>query len=452
MSEKRVPSAVETEYALLGTMLFDTKATRMAIDAGLEEEDFYLEANRIVFRVLYELDSNSKEITRAAVVNKLNDLGVYEKIGGNKYIANLVSAGNISDNITEYVGILRDKTMARRMIRAAEKIVKDGYNGEIEIEDYLDEAEKSVLGVSRSRRTEDFIDSITLTDTTIQKIQKMSELKTDVTGVRTGIVYLDKLVHGLQPGSLNILAARSSMGKTAFAINIAVNVAANEPNKAVAIFSLEQPAEQMELRILSKVSKVSSDKLWTGQGMRNDDWNKLYDAAARLKKSNNIYVTDIPAQKMPDIYSKCRKLHAEKGISLIVVDYLGLIGGGKGASVQEITADHSRNMKALARELNVPVLLLVQVSRKAEERPDKRPMLSDLRDSGAIEQDADVVIMLYREAYYDKGEIKEQARETGQEKLEVNVAKNRNGMTDRFDVIFENRTLSIFNITNKEEA
>lgn len=442
---KTLPSAIETEYAVLGTMLVYPDASRSALDAGLEEGDFFLENNRSVFLAIYDLDDKGKEVSANSVINKLREMGLFERVGGNEFIASLSKASTSIYDIVEYVEILHDKAMMRRMIKAAEKIVSDGYEGKTEITEYLDEAERGVLSVSRSRRSEEFIDSISLADSTIKKIQTLAENKTDITGMKTGFTELDKTLHGLQRGSLNILAARPSMGKTALAINLAVNVAAFKPKNAVAIFSLEQPAEQIEMRILSQISRINNNKLHTGQGLRNEDWNRLYEAASRLKTSNNIFISDSPLQKMSDIFSKCRRLQAERGLSLIVVDYIGLLSGGRGSSTQEIIADYSRNLKALARELDVPVLALSQLSRKVEERPDKRPMMSDLRDSGAIEQDADVVMLLYRDAYYNKA-AKEEAEKSGQEKLEINIAKHRNGNTKTFEVVFENNTFAIFNL------
>ena len=449
-NSRKLPNAIDIEYAVLGTMIVYPGAARTAFDAGLEKDDFFAENNKAVFEVIEELNKNSKEISSASVRNIVSTAGLFEKLGGNQYFTSLVSASTSIYDIVEYVEVLRDKAMMRRMIQAAEKIVSDGYTGKLNVTDYLDESERSVLKVSRSRRTEEFIDSISLVDNTLEKIRKLSEQNTDITGVRTSITCLDQMLHGLQKGSLNILAARPSMGKTAFALNLAVNVAANEPNGAVAIFSLEQPAEQIELRILAMLSRINNKKLNTGQGMRTEDWNRLYETASRLKKSNNIYISDSPIQKMPEIFSKCRRLQAEKGLSLIVVDYIGLLSGGRGASTQEMIADYSRSLKALARELDVPVLALSQLSRKVEERPDKRPMMSDLRDSGAIEQDADVVMLLYREAYY-KEELREKAAEQGQEKLEINVAKHRNGATGKFEVVFANNTFAIYNLNNSAQ-
>lgn len=446
-NSRKLPNAVDIEYAVLGTMIVYPGAARTAFDAGLERDDFFLESNRVVFDVIEELDNNSKEISSTSVRSRVSDKGLFDKVGGNQYFTSLASASTSIYDIVEYVELLHDKAMMRKMIQAAEKIVSDGYAGNIDVTDYLDDSEKSILGVSRSRRAEEFIDSASLVDSTLEKIRILSEQNTDITGVRTSITYLDKMLHGMQKGSLNILAARPSMGKTALALNIAVNVAANEPKGSVAIFSLEQPAEQIELRILAMLSQIDNNKLFSGQGMRTEDWNRLYETASRLKKSNNIYISDSPLQKMSEVFSKCRRLQAEKGLSLVVVDYIGLLSGGRGASTQEIIADYSRGLKALARELDVPVLALSQLSRKVEERPDKRPMLSDLRDSGAIEQDADVVMLLYREAYY-KEELREMANQNGQEKLEINVAKHRNGATGKFEVVFANKTFAIYNLSN----
>ena len=285
----------------------------------------------------------------------------------------------------------------------------------------------------------------------MKNIEEYSKSDTDITGLKTGLTDLDHLLHGLQRGDLIILAARPSMGKTAVALNLAMNVAKNQPDEAVAVFSLEMPAEQLQLRILSAKSRVEGDKVRTGKYMSSEDWSKLYESAAQLKRLRNIYIDEKSNNKIAEIFSKCRRLKSEHGLSLVVLDYIQLLSDrsrSNGSREQEV-AEYSRALKSLARELEVPVIALSQLSRNVESRPDKRPMLSDLRESGAIEQDADVVMLLYRDSYYNE-EKRTEANETGYEKLEINVAKHRNGAIDRLEVVFEKNTNAIFNLTTKE--
>jgi replicative DNA helicase len=336
------------------------------------------------------------------------------------------------------------------MIEAAEKIAADGLEGQTDIDAYLDEAEKDILNVSRNRKAGNFKTSSELMTSVLDQISKMSANSSDITGMKTGLNDLDHVTHGLQRGDMLVLAARPSMGKTAVALNLAMNVAAYQPKGAVAIFSLEMAAEQLAMRLLSAKSHVQGDKLKTGR-LSNEEWNQINEAAGDLK-TEQIYIDDTPGVKVPEIFSKCRKLQAEHGLNLVMIDYIQLItGSSRGGEVnrQQEVSDISRSLKALARELNVPVLALSQLSRTVEQRENKKPMLSDLRESGAIEQDADIVMMLYRESYYDEA-AKEKANENGSERLEINIAKHRNGSTGKINVAFEAATNALYNIENSQ--
>ena len=480
---RQLPSAPEAEASLLGTMLVYPASTRIAMEEGLSEDDFFVEANRKIFRVASDLYNSGQQIDLTTVYTRLNDLNLLNETGGIEYLTKLSDASVTSYNTKSYVELIRDKAIARKMIETAEKIAEDGFENSSDIDAYLDDAEKSVLDISRNRKTAEFrtpqdvmravmervqMMSENKSDITGYKtgfvaldhrlhgfqkgerVQMMSENKSDITGYKTGFVALDHRLHGFQKGDLVILAARPAMGKTAVALNLAMNVATYNQPGAVAIFSLEMPAEQLGMRLLSARSHVPGDNIKTGR-LSNDEWNAVNEAAADLGKLP-VYIDDTSMIKIPEIFSKCRRLQAEHGLNLVLIDYIQLItGSGKrGDNRQQEVSDISRSLKALARELSVPVIALSQLSRTVEQREDKHPMLSDLRESGAIEQDADIVLMLYREAYY-KDEAKEAAQESGSEKLEINIAKHRNGSTGRVIVAFEGATNALYNIQNDND-
>ena len=450
MSGKReMPSALDAEASLLGTMLL-YGATQTAIEEGLEEEDFYNEVNQKIFRGIRDLYDHGQHVDLTTVTTWLTDMNMLEAVGGSMYLTELTEAAITSAMTRTYVKLVHDKAIMRRMIRAAEQIAADGYEGQTDIDQYLDECEKSVLSVSRDRKAGEFKKSADLMNDAVATIRMMEANHSDVTGLRTGFVDLDHMTHGLQNGDLIILAARPSIGKTAVALNLAEHVASTNPRGAVAIFSLEMTAEQLSMRFLSMKSKVESGKLRTGR-LRQDEWNQVTEAASDLK-AEKIYIDDKPGIKVSEIFSKCRRLKNEVGLSLILIDYLQLIeGSGKRSSDnrQQEISEISRNLKGLAREMEVPVIALSQLSRSVEQRENKRPILSDLRESGSIEQDADIVMMLYRESYYDD-KLKEAVKESGTERLEINIAKQRNGAIGRIFLGFEAATNALFTIQTAE--
>ena len=445
-----LPSAPEAEASLLGTMMVYPNAARLAMEDGLEEDDFFSDANRRVFIACKSLYDQGSPIDPATVSTRMTDLNTLEQSGGIQYLLALTDAAVTSANTKNYVTMIRDKAIMRKMIEAAQKIADDGFEGQTDINDYLDQSEKSILNISRNRKAGEFKDSSMLMSEVISTIEKMADNKSDITGMKTGLKDLDHTLHGLQRGDMIIVAARPSMGKTAVALNLAMNVASYQPDQAVAIFSLEMGAEQLAMRLLSARSRIEGDKLKTGR-LTNEEWNQINEAAADLKASQ-IYIDDTPGIKMPEIYSKCRRLAADHGLSLVMIDYIQLVtgtGGRAGESRQQEVSDISRALKGLARELNVPVIALSQLSRTVEQRENKHPMLSDLRESGAIEQDADVVMMLYRESYYDE-KAKAAADESGSERLEINIAKHRNGATRKVYVAFVGATNALYNIENNQ--
>lgn len=447
---RQLPSALEAEASLLGTMMIYPSAARVAMEEGLQEDDFFSEPNKRIFAAMVEMYKAGKAIDITTVSTWLSDKNALDNVGGLSYLTDLTNAAVTSANTRSYISLIQDKAVMRNMIAAAEEIAQAGFDGQTDINEYLDQSEKEILNVSRNRRAGGFKTSPELMNEALDNIRKMADSHSDITGMKTGFNEMDHTLHGLQRGDFIVLAARPAMGKTAVALNLAMNVAAYQPNEAVAIFSLEMSAEQLAMRLLSAKSRIQADKLKTGR-LSDEEWNTLNEAAGDLKAAN-IYIDDTPGIKMPEIFSKCRRLQAEHGLSLVLVDYIQLITGSgrtNGENRQQEVSDISRSLKGLARELKVPVLALSQLSRSVEQRENKRPMLSDLRESGAIEQDADIVMMLYRESYYDE-KAKEAADASGSERLEINVAKHRNGATRKLYLAFEAATNALYNIANME--
>ncbi len=433
--DRQLPSAPEAEASLLGTMMVYPGSARLAIEEGLMGDDFFIEANRNIYNAAYNLYREGSPIDLTTVSTRLTDLNLLEKSGGITYLTELLDAAVTSYNTKNYVNMIREKSLMRKMIDAAEKIIDEGMNGQPDVDEYLDASEKAIMEVSHNRHGGEFVSTPVLMNTVLANIHKMADAHSNVTGMKTGYDALDNTLHGFQPGDLIIIAARPSMGKTAVSLNLAMNVAMYQPEQAVAIFSLEMGAESLGMRLLSAKSQIRADALKTGQ-LSDTDWNRVNEAAGELRAAK-IYIDDNPMCKVADIASKCRRLQAEQGLSLIMIDYIQLITGDRkstGENRQQEVSDISRRLKALARELEVPVIALSQLSRGVEQRQDKKPMLSDLRESGAIEQDADLVMFLYREDYYEKKELDEQANTV---EVELILAKHRNGPTGTVKLIFE---------------
>lgn len=442
-----MPSAPEAEASLLGTMMVYPNAARTGMEEGLSEEDFFVDVNRRIFTAVSSLYHEGSPVDLTTVSTRLKDLGQLDLVGGYAYLTSLTDAAVTSANTKHYVALIHDKAVLRKLIETAQTIVEEGTSGQPDINEYLDQSEKAILDISRNRRVSEFKGSPELMTAVLNNIQKMSDNHSDITGLKTGFRDLDHTTHGFQKGDLIILAARPSMGKTAVALNLALNVASYQPKQAVAIFSLEMAAEQLAMRLLSARSRVEGDKLKTGY-LSNEEWNRVNEAAGELKMLK-LYIDDTPGVKTSDIFSKCRRLQADQGLSLVVIDYIQLITGNTGGrnevNRQQEVSEISRNLKALARELEIPVIALSQLSRTVEQRENKRPQLSDLRESGAIEQDADIVMMLYRESYYNQ-EMKDSLDPNASEPIEINIAKHRNGATRRINVAFEASTNALMNI------
>ncbi|MDF9824789.1 replicative DNA helicase [Breznakia sp. PF5-3] len=437
---RELPHNNEAEQAILGALLIYPKVSQTVYDQDLSKDDFYLEAHKRIFDVMVTLMEEGKPIDPTSIISKLQDREELALVGGADYILLLSDSAVTSANVNYYIEIVKNKADARRLIETAERIAEEGFDTSNELDVLLDEAEKQILYVTRNRRVNDFQNSSTVVSNVMNEISELQKSKDGITGVKTGFRRLDEITNGLQRGDLIILAARPSVGKTAFALNLGLRASKNNKktsNGAVAIFSLEMPAEQLMKRMLSAQSEVEGNKLRNGQ-LNNDEMNKLYEAATKLTGCK-LYIDDSSSIKMAEIFSKCRKLKAEEGLDLVVIDYLQLIeGSGRRSSDsrQQEVSEISRSLKMLARELSVPVIALSQLSRSVEQRAgDKRPMLSDLRESGAIEQDADIVMFLYREDYHNTNT--EEREKEDEVQVEVSLQKHRNGATGTFELSFK---------------
>ncbi|MFD1672066.1 replicative DNA helicase [Agrilactobacillus yilanensis] len=395
------PQDNEAEQSVLGAVFLSTDALAEAM-AYLVPEDFYKKANQLIFQVMLDLNDRSEGIDTVTIKNMLESRNQLEDIGGIGYLAELAVAVPTAANVSYYAKIVKDKAMTRQLINVATKIVAKGYEGDELVADLLDDAEKDILAVSEQRGNTGFRQLKDILPESLAHIDELAKGNQDITGLPTGYRELDKITAGLHEDELIILAARPGVGKTAFALNIAQNIGTKTDN-TIALFSLEMGAEQLVNRMLCAEGSIESNHLRTGQ-LTDEEWNNLIVAMGSLSQAS-IYIDDTPGVKMAEIRAKCRRLAKESGnLGLIVIDYLQLIeGSGQENRQQEVSAI-SRQLKKLAKELHVPVIALSQLSRGVEQRQDKRPVLSDIRESGSIEQDADIVAFLYRDDYYRDSE------------------------------------------------
>ena len=407
------------EQAVLGSMFLDREAASVALEV-LTGEDFYRPDHRIVFEAADTLYRSGAPIDIVTVKNKLEEQGLFEQVGGVPFLAALSTAVGSSVNVRHYADIVEQRALLRNLIRVAGEISQKSYEGKESVDSIMNMAEKGIFDIMQKRHSEQFHHIRDIAVTSIEKIEDIYRSKGKLTGVETGFIDFDAKTAGLQKSDLVLLAARPSMGKTAFALNIAQN-AAIRGNVPTAIFSLEMSREQLVNRMLCSEAMLDAQKLRTGE-LEDEDWSTLIQSMGPLSQAP-IYIDDTPGITPMEIRSKCRRLKVEKGLGLIVIDYLQLMSGnGRTDSRQQEISEISRSLKAIAREMDAPVIALSQLSRACEQRADHRPMLSDLRESGAIEQDADVVAFLYRDEYYfPDTEKKNQA--------ELIIAKQRNGPT-----------------------
>ena len=442
LAQRLPPQSLEAEASVLGGILLENEALNRVLEV-IREGDFYRESHRTIFSALLELYERSEPadlITLSEVLKKREEL---EAIGGIEYLNSLVNSVPTAANITYYAKIVKEKSILRKLINRATEIISQGYADSGDVDEFLDRAERSIFEISEDRVRPSFYPIKDIIKSSFKTIEKLYEKRQLITGVPTGFKKLDELTSGLQPSDLIIVAGRPSMGKTAFALNIAQH-AAIQGGTPSAIFSLEMAKEQLALRMLCSEAKVDAHRL-RGGFLGEADWPKLTRAAGNLSEAP-IFIDDTPGLTALEMRAKSRRLKAEKKLGLVIVDYLQLMRGRAASDnrEQEIS-DISRSLKALAKELTVPVIALSQLNRRVEERGDKRPQLADLRESGAIEQDADVIIFLYREEIYNRSE-------NNKGKAEIIIGKQRNGPTDKFELAFLDRYTCFENLSALSEG
>ncbi len=411
------PQNLEAEQSVLGSILLDNEAAYQVAEI-LQEDDFYRDSHKQIFRGILDLLDREEPADLVTLTNELKQKGNLDQVGGVSYLARVVEAVPTAANVEYYAKIVKDKSILRHVIHAATEIVTSGYQEAADVTDYLDRAEQAIFQVSEGRQKGGLTPISSVVKDSFKQIEQNYERKELITGLACGFKDLDKLTSGLQPSDLIIVAGRPSMGKTSFCLNIAEHVALHE-KETVAVFSLEMAREQLVSRMLCSEARIDSSRLRSGF-IDEVEWMRLTDAAGRLSESS-IYIDDQPGMSVFEMRAKARRLKAAKGLGLIVVDYLQLMKGvGKIESREREISDISRSLKAMAKELHVPVIALSQLNRGVESRNDKRPMMSDLRESGAIEQDADIIGFIYRDEVYNKD-----SPDAGI--AEFNVVKHRNG-------------------------
>ena len=421
------PHDVEAEQAVLGSMLTDKDAVISAIEV-LKEEDFYRTDNRSIYEAILNLYNRAEPIDIITVKAELESLGKFEQVGGLEYLASLPDKVPTTANAMKYIKIVEEKSTLRNLIKTANEIIELGYDPTEDVSDIMESAEKKIFNIMQNNDKKSYSPIKDILVDSFTQLEELYNRKQHITGVPSGFTELDYKTAGFHGSDLVLIAARPAMGKSAFALNIATN-AAVRANVPVVIFSLEMSKEQMVNRILCSEAMVDSNKVRTGK-LEEDDWTKLAGSIGPLSDAE-IYIDDTPGISVMEIRAKCRKLKLEKNIGMVVIDYLQLVQGSNkrnGSREQEIS-EISRSLKILAKELNVPVIALSQLSRAVEQRPDHRPMLSDLRESGAIEQDADIVMFLYRDDYYNQDSEKKDI-------AEVIIAKHRGGSLGTVDLLW----------------
>ena len=421
------PHDVEAEQAVLGSMLTDKDAVISAIEV-LKEDDFYRTDNKSIYEAIMNLYNRAEPIDIITVKAELESLGKFEQVGGLEYLASLPDKVPTTANAMKYIKIVEEKSTLRNLIKTANEIIELGYDPTEDVSDIMEGAEKKIFNIMQNNDKKSYAPIKDILVESFTQLEELYNRKQHITGVPSGFTELDYKTAGFHGSDLVLIAARPAMGKSAFALNIATN-AAVRANVPVAIFSLEMSKEQMVNRILCSEAMVDSNKVRTGK-LEEDDWTKLAGSIGPLSDAE-IYIDDTPGISVMEIRAKCRKLKLEKNIGMVVIDYLQLVQGSNkrnGSREQEIS-EISRSLKILAKELNVPVIALSQLSRAVEQRPDHRPMLSDLRESGAIEQDADIVMFLYRDDYYNKDSEKKDI-------AEVIIAKHRGGSLGTIELLW----------------
>lgn len=443
MQERILPHNIEAEQSVIGSMFLSKYAINRATEE-LYPELFYLDSHAKMFEVIKELAEDKKPIDITTVIEALNSKNYLDKIGGVEYLTEVVNSVPSAANVDYYIEIVRDKALLRRLIEVSTEITTTSYDANEPTSEILDDAEKKILNVIKNRRASEF-KSIGQVVTNAQLIlEELAKNEGNITGIATGFHDLDNLTSGLHGSEFIVIAARPAMGKTAFALNLATNIAINS-GKTVALFNLEMNAEQLAMRMLSSIGQVEGSKIRSGN-LDSKDWEGISEAISILADSK-MYIDDTPGLTANEIRAKCRRLaSSEDGLGIVIIDYLQLLSGSPkyAGNRQQEVSEISRLLKTMALELNVPVVALAQLSRAVEMREDKRPIMSDLRESGSIEQDADIVGFLYRDDYYNK----KAAIHPNISLSELIIAKHRNGATDTIELLFK-RNYSTF--TNYEK-
>jgi len=439
MNERVMPNNLDAEQAVLGSMFLSKYALEKALEE-MTKERFYLASHGKIFEVIKYLAEKGNPIDITTVTAELDKRKELGSIGGVEYLTEIINCVPTAANVDYYLKIVEEKYLRRALIETATKIAGDGFGSTDNIGDILDEAEKQMQNVIKNRMGTEFR---TIQDVLFKAqadLEELSKQKGEITGIPTGFYDLDRITKGLHPNELIIVAARPAMGKTAFALNLAVNMAVNA-KKSVALFNMEMGAEQLINRMFASVGQIDMGKVLTGK-LEHQDWKRINEAISRLADTK-MFIDDTPGMTVSEIRAKCRRLaNSSDGLDVVIIDYLQLISGGAkyaGQRQQEVS-EISRSLKTMAMELGIPVIALAQLSRSVEGREDKRPLLSDLRESGSIEQDADIVSFLYRDDYYNK----EAAIDENTSKSEFIIAKHRSGPTATVDLIFKRNTSSFF--------
>ncbi len=448
---QQMPHNMEAEQSVLGAILINPEIFISTAET-LDPEDFYRSEHQSVYRAMGILSEGHQNIDVVTLIDQLKSMEVLSSVGGPRYIAELSNVVPTSRNVSFYVNIVSRYSLKRKLIQTAEEIAGDGFSDEIDIEDLLTEAEGKIMSISENRRNEGFKSMKSVVHEVYEQVEARAGQTDNTTGIPTGYRDLDFMTSGFNRNELIIIAARPSMGKTAFALNIAGHVGTSADQQTVAIFSLEMGADQLVSRMISSQGMIDATKLRQGN-LGHDDWDNFTTAIGSLAESR-IFIDDTPGIRVNDIRSKCMRLKQEHGLDMVIIDYLQLIQSSsnkRSDNRQQEVSEISRMLKALAREMNCPVIALSQLSRSVESRQDKRPMMSDLRESGSIEQDADIVSFLYREDYYVRGDGEEDAEgaQKQQDEIEIILAKHRNGPTGTVKLIFNKSYSSFFDQDNR---
>ena len=446
MQEKVMPHNLEAEQSVLGSMFLSKYAVQKAVES-LTSDLFYSDRNAKIFDAISTLTEKDKPVDLTTVATELEDRKLLKQIGDIEYITEIINSVPTAANIDEYIKIVEEKAILRRLIEEATSIASDGYNTTEDFNDVLDNAEKKILNVVKTRKGSEFRSIQEVLSKTQSDLEKLAQTKNEITGLQTGFYDLDKVTSGLHPNELIIIAARPAMGKTAFALNLATNIAMYN-NKPVALFNMEMGAEQLAMRMLSSQGQIDGYKIRNGR-LENNDWKRVNEAISRLSDTK-IYIDDTPGMTISEIRAKCRRLaSSESGLGIVIIDYLQLISGSAkyAGNRQQEVSEISRSLKTLAMELDIPIVALAQLSRTVEGREDKRPLLSDLRESGSIEQDADIVAFLYRDDYYTK----QVSIDENTSKSEFIIAKHRNGPTTTIDLVFKRNTSTFVSMLKEDK-